>query len=73
MRAPFHPMLACPRQAVRPMIKPGTARGGNLMTGLTPRQFLFLDIDGGLAQCPRHSTGGPTNRMKSLRVYAHGT
>jgi len=25
---------------------------------------LFLDIDGGLAECPRQSTGDPTNRDK---------
>ena len=33
--------------------------------GLTPSQLLlFLDIDGGLAQWTRQSTGGPTNRDK---------
>jgi hypothetical protein len=39
--------------------------------GVDARQFLFLDIDGGLVQCPRQSTGSPTNRMKPYTEYTH--
>jgi hypothetical protein len=65
MRAPGTPTLACPRLAVRPMIKPGLA-GRRRNEGVDAGNFLFLDIDGGLAQCPRQTTGGAT---KSDEIY----
>ena len=67
------------------MIKRGLARRRR-NEGVDARQFLFLDIDGGLAECPRQSTGGPTNRDKIYpsirtphltspisRIYRRGT
>jgi len=48
MRADWHPTLACPRQAVQPMIKRGMARRRR-NEGVDARQFLFLDIDRDLA------------------------
>jgi hypothetical protein len=49
--------------ALLPMIKRGLARWRR-NEGVNARQLLFLDIAGGLAECPRQSTGDPTNRDK---------
>jgi len=64
MRAAWHRHAGMSQtKALRPMIKRGLARRRR-DEGVDARQFLFLDIDGGLAECPRQSTGDPTNRDK---------
>ena len=73
MRAAWHPHAGMSQtKASRPMIKRGLARRRR-NEGVDARQFLFLDIDGGLAECPWQSAGGPTNRDKiypSIRTRA---